>query len=101
MVFSDGDLPECFRAESNNDLCVISVPLDYHAAELIISAENIWEGTAKVVLPAADDIVLNTPPRNAESLLFEGIFAQWIAVLLGLSLILLIGLVAYRKYKDQ
>ncbi|MCA9827384.1 MAG: hypothetical protein KC444_03195 [Nitrosopumilus sp.] len=65
---------------------------------MIISAQNIWDGIAKVTLPKVDEHTINLPNRKAESLLFEGVFAQWIAVLLGLSLIVLIGYVVYKKY---
>jgi hypothetical protein len=77
------------------------VPQEYLADELIISVQNIWDGTAKVTLSEVDEYIINPPNRKAESLLFEGVFAQWIAVLLGLSLIILVGFVAYRKYTEK
>jgi len=99
IIISD-DLPECFETKSKNT-CVISVPKDYLTSELIISAQNIWDETAKVTILGIDDHVINPPNRKAESVIFEGIFAQWIAVLLGSSLIILIGFVVYRKYKER
>ncbi len=100
ITTDSGDLPECFKTKSNNT-CVIPVPQEYLADELTISAQNIWDGTAKTTLPKIDEHIINPPNRKAESLLFEGVFAQWIAVLLGLSLIMLVGFVAYRKYIEK
>ena len=100
ITIGSDDLPECFKTRSENT-CVISVPQEYLADEVIISAQNIWNGTAKVTLSEVDEYIINPPSRKAESLLFEGVFAQWIAVLLGLSLIILVGFVAYRKYTEK
>ena len=99
-IESDDGLPECFKTKSDST-CVIPVPQEYPAGELTISAQNIWEGIAKVTLSEVDEHIINPPSRKAESLLFEGVFAQWIAVLLGLSLIMLIGFIAYRKYAEK
>lgn len=100
VVIVGDDLPECFKTRSEST-CVITVPQDYLADELVISAQNIWDGTAKVTLSKVDEYIINPPNRKAESLLFEGVFAQWITVLLGLSLIILVGFVAYRKYRER
>ena len=100
ITIDSGGLPECFKTKSDST-CVIPVPQEYLADELIISAQNIWDGSAKVTLPEVDEHIINPPSRKAESLLFEGVFAQWIAVLLGLSLIMLIGFVSYRKYTEK
>ena len=100
ITIGSDDLPECFKTRSENT-CVIPVPQEYLADEVIISAQNIWNGTAKVTLSEVDEYIINPPSRKAESLLFEGVFAQWIAVLLGLSLIILVGFVAYRKYTEK
>ncbi len=102
-IFSGSTLSECFKTKSNDDdnICFMPVPSDYLDDELNISAENIWGGIAKTTLPELDDVKISPPQRKAESLLFQGVFAQWIAVLLGLSLILLIGFIVYRKYRDQ
>ena len=100
ITIDSAGLPECFKTKSDST-CVIPVPQEYLADELVISAKNIWDGTAKVTLPEVDEHIINPPSRKAESLLFEGVFAQWIAVLLGLSLIMLVGFVAYRKYAEK
>jgi hypothetical protein len=97
IVITGDELSECLKTRSES-ACVISVPQDYLADELVISSQNIWGGTAKIILPKVDEHIINPPNRKAESLLFEGVFAQWIAVFLGLSLIVLIGYLAYKKY---
>ena len=98
VEYSDDILPECFKTTSENT-CVIPVPQEYLTDELNISAKNIWDGAAKTIVPTIDNI--NSPNRKAESLLFDGMFAQWIVVLLGLSLIVLIGFVTYRRYQER
>ena len=100
ITIDSAGLPECFKTKSDS-ICVIPVPQEYLADELIISAQNIWDGTSKVTISEVDEHIINPPSRKAESLLFEGVFAQWIAVLLGLSLIILVGFVAYRKYTEE
>ena len=100
ITISYDDLPECFKIISR-DTCVISVPQEYHIGELKISGKNIWSGTTKTTLPEIDETMIDPPNRKVESLLSEGLFAEWIAVLLGLSLIILIGYVVYRKYREN
>jgi hypothetical protein len=100
IVISGDDLPECFKTASI-DTCVIPVPQKYQIDELIISAKNIWNGTAENIIPAINKDIFNPPNRKAESLIFEGIFAEWITVLLGLSLIILITVIVYRKYRKR
>jgi hypothetical protein len=101
VEFSGKDLPECLKITSS-DTCVISVPQEYLTSELIISGKNIWNGTAKNTIAAINDAsMLNPPQIKVESLIFERIFAQRIVVFLGLSLILLIGFVVYRKSRQN
>ena len=99
-VIVGDNLPECFKTKSSG-ICVIPIPQEYLADKLVISAQNIWDGTAKTTLPKVDEHIINPPSRKAESLLFEGVFVQWIAVLLGLALIMLVGFIAYRKYTEK
>jgi len=98
VVFSDDDLPECFKIKSVGT-CVISAPSEHQLAELNITAQNMWMGKATATLPEIDQTQLNPTLPDPVHFLFEGIVFDWMIIVLVMMLVVYFVYKIVRWYK--
>jgi len=95
VITGDDELPSCFGVKSVG-ICPILVPESEYLAELDITAENMWGGTASVTQPEIEQIE-PVIPNPVEAILGLHVY-DWVLVLIILMVMLVLGYKAFKRF---
>ena len=95
VMTGDDKLPSCFGVKSVG-ICPILVPESEYLAELDITAENMWGGTASVTQPEIEHLE-PVIPNTVEAILGLHVY-DWILILIVLMIMLVLGYKIFKRF---